>query len=50
MVKWLPEVLEANLVPQVREAMARKESWKKIFLGVEDWLMGGDRHAKFNPR
>lgn len=50
MVKWLPEVLEANLVPQLREAMERKESMKKIFLGVEDWLMGGNRHAQFHPR
>jgi hypothetical protein len=50
MVKWLPEVLEVNLVPQVREAMERKESMKKIFLGVEDWLMGGNRHATFIPR
>ncbi len=45
-VKWLPEVLEHDLVPQVRAHMSGYNSMKKLFVAVDDWMMGGDRHSK----
>ncbi len=42
-VKWLPEVLEMNLVPQIQAKLAAGESLRTVLAEVDQWMILGNR-------